>query len=502
MGQDNTVKHCKLNYHLYILKVIAFLLVFGFHLEAADPAGKLCLDNQFIVDHPDGSTTCEDCGPCPAGQQHSHVCGGHIYPNASLVCERCPENTFSSHEDTSRCVPCSSCAEDQVVLQRCTATQDVVCDKKCSSHDRYFDESGVCLPCSKCCGDGRDKVENECKFKLGGALENACAFNQSGNHCDISTSNPTTATSNSREMTGDATSTLNVTSLTTLPLASGDLFPSTSVPGRSTSGFTPEGIVIIVLVVLLSIFFVTLFVKAREKCNHLRGGNSDVETGQSKETIAVAETGEAFGSRKDTAWEEDEEERKGSKEPLLRKLEPVQRACAEERLNKASKELVAAEGGRTSGLLDEGLDQEEHGVGEREESKGEEEEEDDQQQEHGKLLQGAYCSCQKEKKTEKVSKPLGDLYNDSSDFLKKVCESLDNPIPGLGSCEDVAKHYRYDVVTARSRFQTSPGGPSDALISAIIAQFPDETVESLASVVVKQTRRQNVAKLLREFDRK
>ena len=44
-------------------------------------------------------------------------------------------------------------------------------------------------------------------------------------------------------------------------------------------------------------------------------------------------------------------------------------------------ELVAAEGGRTSGLLDEGLDQEEHGVGEREESKGEEEDDDDQQQE-------------------------------------------------------------------------------------------------------------------------
>ena len=42
---------------------------------------------------------------------------------------------------------------------------------------------------------------------------------------------------------------------------------------------------------------------------------------------------------------------------------------------------MAAEGGRTSGLLDEGLDQEEHGVGEREESKGEEEDDDDQQQE-------------------------------------------------------------------------------------------------------------------------
>ena len=98
------------------------------------------------------------------------------------------------------------------------------------------------------------------------------------------------------------------------------------------------------------------------------------------------------------------------------------------------------------------------------------------------------------------SKPLGDLLNDSSDFRKKVCENLDISIPGLGSYEDVAKHYGHDVVTARSRFQTSPDGPSNALILAIIAEFPDETVESFARVVVKQTRRQNVAKLLREFD--
>ena len=34
----------------------------------------------------------------------------------------------------------------------------------------------------------------------------------------------------------------------------------------------------------------------------------------------MAQTGEAFGSRKDIAWEEDEEEKKGSKEPLLRKV--------------------------------------------------------------------------------------------------------------------------------------------------------------------------------------
>ena len=40
-------------------------------------------------------------------------------------------------------------------------------------------------------------------------------------------------------------------------------------------------------------------------------------------------------------------------------------------------DLVAAEEGRTSGLLDEESDQEEYDVDEREESKGEEEVEDD-----------------------------------------------------------------------------------------------------------------------------
>ena len=39
---------------------------------------------------------------------------------------------------------------------------------------------------------------------------------------------------------------------------------------------------IIVLVVVLSIIFMTVFVRARQKCNHLLGGNSDVEAGQSE----------------------------------------------------------------------------------------------------------------------------------------------------------------------------------------------------------------------------
>ena len=101
-----------------------------------------------------------------------------------------------------------------------------------------------------------------------------------------------------------------------------------------------------------------------------------------------------------------------------------------------------------------------------------------------------------------VPKLLEDLVNDPSDFLDMICKRLDTPLAGLGNYEDIAKHYGHDVYTARSRLNPSPDGPSKALILAIIAEHPDVTVESFATVVVKQTRRKNVARLLRKFDRK
>ena len=99
-----------------------------------------------------------------------------------------------------------------------------------------------------------------------------------------------------------------------------------------------------------------------------------------------------------------------------------------------------------------------------------------------------------------VSKPLEDLVNDASESLDKICRRLDTPLAGLGNYEDVAKYYHYDVFTVQSRFKISPDGPSKAMISSIIAEHPDVTVESFAKVVVKQTRREDVARLLREFD--
>ena len=95
---------------------------------------------------------------------------------------------------------------------------------------------------------------------------------------------------------------------------------------------------------------------------------------------------------------------------------------------------------------------------------------------------------------------MEDLVNDASDSMDEICHRLDTRTAGLGSYEDIAKHYGYKVSTVRSRFETSPDGPSKALILAIIAKHPDVTVESFAKVVVKQTRRKDVARLLREFD--
>ena len=101
-----------------------------------------------------------------------------------------------------------------------------------------------------------------------------------------------------------------------------------------------------------------------------------------------------------------------------------------------------------------------------------------------------------------VSKLLEDLVNDASDTLDEICQRLDTRTAGLGYYENIAKHYGYKVSTVRSRFETSPDGASKALILALIAEHPDVAVESFAKVVVKQTRREDVARLLREFDRK
>ena len=94
---------------------------------------------QFLVEHEDGSTSCENCEPCPAGQTLSTECGKRILSSTMVICVPCKLGvSFSSKRGTSVCTPCSSCAKDLVVLQNCTLTQDIKCDKRCYGKDRYF----------------------------------------------------------------------------------------------------------------------------------------------------------------------------------------------------------------------------------------------------------------------------------------------------------------------------------------------------------------------------
>ena len=105
-------------------------------LQATNP----CSASQFWVVRADGNTSCVDCESCPPGQGLSHECGRKISSNAMVTCVPCQAGiSFSSSEyDTSSCNHCSApCSEDQMVLQNCTPTMNVKCDKQCYSKDRY-----------------------------------------------------------------------------------------------------------------------------------------------------------------------------------------------------------------------------------------------------------------------------------------------------------------------------------------------------------------------------
>ena len=116
--------------------VILYSYIYFFSLFK--PGNTCNSETQFLVEHDDGSTSCEDCPPCPPGQTLSIECGKRIPSSTLIKCEPCKLGmSFSSKHGTSVCTPCSSCAKDQVVLQTCTPTQDIKCDKRCYGKDRY-----------------------------------------------------------------------------------------------------------------------------------------------------------------------------------------------------------------------------------------------------------------------------------------------------------------------------------------------------------------------------
>ena len=100
-----------------------------------------------------------------------------------------------------------------------------------------------------------------------------------------------------------------------------------------------------------------------------------------------------------------------------------------------------------------------------------------------------------------ASKPLESLTNDFSDFVEKIFRRLDTRIKGTGHYEVIAYYFGFDLFDIRSGFEKSDGGPSRAMIEAIVVRHPELTVEKFARVVEEKARRKDVAHLLRAYDR-
>ena len=95
---------------------------------------------------------------------------------------------------------------------------------------------------------------------------------------------------------------------------------------------------------------------------------------------------------------------------------------------------------------------------------------------------------------------MATLVDDHSDFVENIFQHLDTFINGAGHYEVIAKYFGFSIYAIRSRFEKADGGPSRAIIEAIVARQPEITVESFAKLVEKKARRSDVANLLRAYD--
>ena len=99
------------------------------------------------------------------------------------------------------------------------------------------------------------------------------------------------------------------------------------------------------------------------------------------------------------------------------------------------------------------------------------------------------------------SKPLNSLLERESD-LQRICNCLDAHMAGVGNYRAVAQYYGYDHYEIVSVLEKLPGGASRALIESLKAKKPELTVADFASVVRKEAKRNDVVKLLEEYDLK
>ena len=100
--------------------------------------------------------------------------------------------------------------------------------------------------------------------------------------------------------------------------------------------------------------------------------------------------------------------------------------------------------------------------------------------------------------TKENSKLLKTLL-EQEDVLQRICLALDNDKPSCGNFNRVAQECGYspNEIAALTK---SPNGATRALIEALSARKPDLKIQEFIDEAVKPSKRNDVAKLLTDFD--
>ncbi|XP_067041699.1 uncharacterized protein [Acropora muricata] len=415
------------------------LLWFSFGLIFAAKTST-CKYNEYTVESESGILTCLKCRSCPAGSGLVPQCDTIIKASETKnECKPCVlGKTYSAHHDISSCKPCDTCSNHQTVVKTCTLYSDSQCKDTCSKGYYFEDLTGDCQPCTWCCPDGNIKVTSGCKEMP--------LYKQ----CDVNTAK------------------------TCKPKCKNDQYV---IPGRKGGGHCKD-------------------------CEVCPPG-----------TVRFPECGSIVENSNNTSCREGERPhfkvwhacilaggiivvviilvlflwckfcRRGSRGFNFRRFgSPEENGEGTVEVPSSQPENLMASvnsGGPTSIQTCETIPiPEDPSVNNN----------------------GSATHEQTQVVTGQVSKPLEDLVNNPSDYLGKICRRLDIRLTGVGNYEEVAKYYKFDVYTIHA-FKDCREGPSNALISAVMAKYPKVTIEMFATVVEEQASRGDVAELLRAFDR-
>ncbi|XP_074621475.1 uncharacterized protein LOC141879991 isoform X2 [Acropora palmata] len=418
------------------------LLWFSFRLIFAAKTST-CKYNEYTVESESGNLTCLKCHSCPAGSGLVPQCDTIIKASETKnECKPCVlGKTYSAHHDISSCEPCNTCSNHQTVVKTCTLYSDSQCKDTCSKGFYFEDSTGDCQPCTWCCPDGSIKVESGCKEM---PLYKQCDVN-TARRCKPKCKNDQYVVPGSKGGGHCKDCEVCPPGTVRFPECGSVVENINNISCRE--GERPHfkawhaGILAggIAVVIILALFLWYKFCRRGSPGFNFRRFVSPEENGDIEATAEVHESSQP----------ENLVTSGNSGDPAS--IQTCERTPIPE--DPSVNNNCSATHEQTQAVTGQG------------------------------------------------SKLLESLVNDFSDFVENIFRRLDTRIKGAGHYEVIANYYGFDIFEIRSRFETSVGGPSRAMIEAIAVRDTELTIEKFARVVEEKARRKDVADLLRAYDR-